>query len=360
MRNKLLILLGSVCLIAILAALPFMAACPAPAEEEEEAPEAIEWQCSFWGPLGSRVWPVWPWYIEEISERTDGQFKITVQPGAALGPPKEQLDGIKAGLFDMAHYVAGYTPDKDPLGMFFETPGLLPEDISETCALFYYFQRECEPWREWMLEQWNAVPMGLTHPWFLYKFLSTKPVRTLDDWAGLRARVTSPVAKLMGRWGIAATMVPAPEVYDMIQKGTLDCVYFHETSHYSYKIHEVTDYLLCNTGLTSGMSPFVVANADSWNALPDEIKEAHWELTEELMLRRFPAELEKKVEEIHREWQEDYGIEFIELDPDARAEIMKAGEGMLREYAQELDAKGLPGSETLDWLLAKRQEISGY
>ena len=40
--KKLLALLGSVCLILILAALPFMTACPAPPAEEEEAPPAEE------------------------------------------------------------------------------------------------------------------------------------------------------------------------------------------------------------------------------------------------------------------------------------------------------------------------------
>ena len=107
------------------------------------------------------------------------------------------------------------------------------------------------------------------------------------------------------------------------------------------------------------MGWFGVANKDSWDALPADIKEIHRELAQELMLERLPAEMNKKCDEIFADWKAR-GIEFMEFPAEGRAMIEAEGKAVQEAYAEKLEAEGLPGREVLAYLLAKRMEISGY
>jgi len=342
--------------LAFLLAIGLVAtACAAPAPP---APEVIEWNLSMWGGAGARVWPVHPWYVEEIEKRTEGRLKITTHLGAALAPSKEQLDGIKAGMYDMCHFATGYHPGNSSCAIFFDLPGLTPADLKEMAQLELAFMEHPAAKAE-MLDRWNAVYIGLSHTRPHYTFLGTKPIRTLADFKGQRVRVGGEAAKLIEKLGGVGLMVTAPEVYEALSKGTLDHSYFAPASHQGYKIHEVSQYFIYNIGLGSGMGWFAVANADSWAALPEDIKAIHWELAEELMLERLPAEMNKKIDEIFAEW-EGLGIEFMEFPAEGRAMIEAEAKLMQEAYAEKLDAEGLPGTEMLEYLLAKRMEIAGY
>jgi len=354
-KNKILLLSLVLMLVVGLVAM----GCPAPPPPAPPPPpEVIEWDVSFWGGPGARVWPVWPWYEEEIVKRTDGRFKVTIHHGAALAPSREQLDGIKAGLFQMAHFASAYHPGKNPLASFFDLPGLTPPDLKEMAQLELAFMEHPAAKAE-MEYRWNAVYIGLSHTRPHYTFLGTKPIRTLADFEGQRVRVGGKAAEVVEKLGAVGLMIPAPEVYEAISKGTLDHSYFAPASHQGYKIHEVSQYFIYNIGLGSGMGWFLVANKDAWDALPEDIKKIHWELVEELMLERLPAEMNKKVDEILAEWEE-LGIEFMEFPAEGRAMIEAEAKPMWEEYAKSLDAQGLPGTEMLEYLLAKRMEISGY
>jgi len=355
-RNKILLIFLT--LVLVIAFLFTACAKPAPAPAPPPAPKVIEWNLSMWGGAGARIWPIHTWWVEEIEKRTGGRLKVTTHLGAALAPSKEQLDGLKAGLYDMCHFATAYHPGKNPLGSFFDLPGLTPADLKEMAQLELAFMEHPAAKKE-MAERWNAVYIGLSHTRPHYTFLGTKPIRTLEDFEGQRVRVGGEAAKLVEKLGGVGLMIPAPEVYEAISKGTLDHSYFAPASHQGYKIHEVSKYFIYNIGLGSGMGWFGVANKDSWDALPADIKEIHRELAQELMLERLPAEMNKKCDEIFADWKAR-GIEFMEFPAEGRAMIEAEGKAVQEAYAEKLEAEGLPGREVLAYLLAKRMEISGY
>jgi len=330
--------------------------CPAPAPAPAPAPEVIEWDASFWGGPGARVWPVYPWYEEEIVKRTDGRFKLTIHHGSALSPKKEQLDGLKAGLYEMGHWASAYHPGKNPLASFFDIPGMYPDVYKEQVLLELAFQKHPAAIKE--MEAWNAVYIGLSHTRPAYEFMGPTPIRSLADFEGQRMRTPGLAGRLIEKFGAVALLIPAPEVYEALSKGTLDQSFFAPASQAGYKINEVSKYYTYNLGMGCSMCWFLCANKDAWNALPEDIKEIHWKLAEELMLERLPTEMLKKVDELFAEWEKE-GIEFIKF-PDADKVTLMAGAGdIATEYAAEVDAKGLPGTEMLKWLIAKKKEIAG-
>jgi TRAP-type C4-dicarboxylate transport system substrate-binding protein len=315
----------------------------------------IKWHVSMWGPLGARVWPI-QWWAEEMEKRTDGRFKAILHPGAELSPAKEQLDGIRAGLYEMAHFCPLYAPGKAPLGMLFSTPCIIPVRLKNVVELELAFM-EHPAAKKLMAERWNAVYMGLSHTRPDYTLLGRKPVRSIEDLQGQRIRIGGKTGELFKKVGAAPVMMPAPEVYEAVSKGILDQSYFADASHYGYKIHEVSDYYTYNVGAGSGMLWAFVANKDAWDALPGDIKNIHNELAKELMLERLPNEMDKFITQtIYPEWKKR-GIEFIEFPAKDRQKLIKAAEPMWEEWAESVEKQGLPGKEILDYILKKRKEI---
>lgn len=348
MKKKLLLIS-----LAFLLAIGLVAtACQAP-----PAPEVIEWDFSLWGPPGARVWPSHPFFVDEIEKRTEGRLKITAHFGAALAPSREQLDGIKAGLFDMAMYAAAYHPGKNPLAYLLTLPAITPVSYEETIRLQIAFMEQPAAQAE-MLERWNASYIGLAIVYAAYTFLGDEPIRSMADFEGKSFRVGGIAGKLIEKFGGVGLMVPAPEVYEAISKGTLDQAFFSPPSHSGYKIHEVSKYYTYNVGLGSTHLVPIVVNRDSWDALPEDIKAIVLETAEYVMLEVLPAELGKKIDEIHAEWKAS-GIEFIDFPAEERAKLVAGAEPLWYEYAAELDADGLPGTEMLEFLLAKKMEIAG-
>jgi TRAP-type C4-dicarboxylate transport system substrate-binding protein len=317
--------------------------------------DVIEWNVSLWGPLGARVWPI-QWWAEEMEKRTNGRFKVILHPGAELAPPKEELDGIRAGLYDMAHFAALYHPGKTPLAMIFSNPCITPLALKDIAKLELAFM-EFPPAKKLMAERWNAVYVGLSHTRPNYTFLGRKPVRSLEDLKGQRIRVGGKTGELFREFGAVPTMMPAPEIYEALSKGILDQSYLAPASHYGYNIHEVSDYFTYKIGAGSGMLWALVANKDSWEALPEDIKEIHKKLAKELMLERLPREMENFINgTIFPAWKKK-GIEFIEFSAEDRAKLIEKAKPMWNEWAAELEKQGLPGKETLSYILEKKKEI---
>ena len=90
------------------------------------AEKVINWNLSVWG--GKRAWtrPLHDW-AADMEKKTKGGWKIKIHYGAVLAPPKEQLDGIRAGMFEAAAICCAYTPGKVPLHTVAELPFIAPD-----------------------------------------------------------------------------------------------------------------------------------------------------------------------------------------------------------------------------------------
>src|SRR3546814_5333727 len=76
------------------------------------AAENIQWNHSVWG--GSRAVTRNIEYIaEQVAKASGGNFTIRIHYGDSISPAKENLDGIKLGAFESAHFCASYHPGKN-------------------------------------------------------------------------------------------------------------------------------------------------------------------------------------------------------------------------------------------------------
>src|SRR5690606_28805446 len=122
-----------------------------------------------------------------LEEKTGGNFTVKIHYGEAVSPVKNNLDAMKVGAVEAAHFCVSYHPGKTPSGGVLDLPFLPMATLDQQRHVHDAFHDHQEVWQE-DLARWN------TRPWFSnilpqYEFMGVgDPPRTLDDWKSMRVR----------------------------------------------------------------------------------------------------------------------------------------------------------------------------
>ena len=322
------------------------------------APKAIsavkvyEWNFSLWG--GKRAWsaPLHDW-AADMEKKTNGRWKIKLHYGGVLAPSKENYDGIKAGMFEAAGICAAYTPGKNPLHRVSELPFIAPNKNKDIV------QMVVEMWKHPALKKellkWNAVPL-LPSALPQYHLMGNKAIRTVADLKGARIRIGGDIARVLKEFGAVPTLVPAPEVYEAVSRGTIDLVGFPYAYGYgSYKIYEVSKYVSIPLSLGT-MNCFYIANKNAWDALPEEFKKYHMEWyykSPDIWAAEFKKADDKWIPEFKKK------VEYIDFPKSERDKLVAKAEAVYEKWVKDREKEGLPGKEVLNYYLKKRKELTG-
>jgi TRAP-type C4-dicarboxylate transport system substrate-binding protein len=173
---------------------------------------------------------------------------------------------------------------------------------------------------------------------------STKPVRTLADFSGLKIRATGPINPvILSAAGATPVGFTHNELYDALMKGTVDGSLTDYDLMFRFKEAEITPYV---TRLGIGADPMLstAINIDAWNKLSPEVQQVMMDLRDE-----FPdvyADLGAKYFlEVAIPQLYDQGIEIIDLPP-ADLEAIQTAPSVLAIR-----------DGWVDWILEKKPEM---
>jgi TRAP-type mannitol/chloroaromatic compound transport system substrate-binding protein len=229
----------------------------------------VEWKFSTWGKQRAFTKGI-EVLAETAAKQSGGKFTITVGYGEQYSKARENLDGIKLGALDGAHFCNFYHPGKNPAFMVFSLPFLPLGDWDVSLKVRQTVMKH--PALVADMDNWNARAYGTT---LLpqYEFLGKgKPPATLADWKGKRVRAGGGIGDAMEILGATKTTTTATEVYTSMQRGTMDAASFPYTyAQVAYKIHEVSDWYTTNMSPGSSECP-IVFNKNSYDKLPAQYK----------------------------------------------------------------------------------------
>jgi TRAP-type C4-dicarboxylate transport system substrate-binding protein len=349
LRLVVVILLG-----LMLAITPLLGACaeeeappPPPAEEEEappppppppEKPIVLTYGQTE-GPehTFSQADQLW---IDKIEKDTNGRVDIVPYWGATLLSRAENTAELIAGVADLGYLSprTGFPIMLGTLGFPFGVPDW-ETDVAIYDELFEKFPE--------MDAEWAALKIMAKSVASNYQLISTKPVRTLDDFKGMIIKATGMYIDAMKALGADSFYVAMGETYVALQKGTIDaCLAPYDTLK-SFSFYEVAKYVTI-LDLQSAVRPTRGMNWDSYNSLPADIPKifddsiAFWSLEDN-----------KARERVNQEGialAEEHGVEFIELSAADLAELYKVMDTVCRAEAAKLDDEGLPGTEIYEEL----------
>jgi TRAP-type C4-dicarboxylate transport system substrate-binding protein len=230
---------------------------------------ATEWNVSTWGKRRAFTENLEK-LAELVSQKTNGDFKLKLSYGG-LSKPKENLDGISIGAFEMAQFCSFYHKQKNPSITVTELP--FSQDLSLTKITEIYGKVYQHPIVVKDLARWNATLLMPT-PLPQYNIVSKgNPVNQLSDFKGLRVRGPGGIMGVLSKLGAVKTSVPFTETRQSMDSGVIDAASFAPHAHLATKSYKVGKWATTNLNLGSANCP-VIVNSDALNGLSPAHKDA--------------------------------------------------------------------------------------
>jgi TRAP-type C4-dicarboxylate transport system substrate-binding protein len=272
-------------------------------------------------------------FAEAVSKATNGEVTIKMYMGGELGPgPAEQYNRAVDGVADIVFSLPGYTASTFPLTLLGELPGVIDAETGTEAIIANQDKLDKEYRRVKLLALWNNQPNVL--------FSATKPIRTLEDLAGMKIRVPSRNAGLVVEaWGGVPVSMPATEVYNSMQTGVIDGAMIDATTLTSFRLAEVTKSI--TVGMDTAISQFfLVMNRDSFAELSDEQQNVVLEAGKDAARNghRAWADVAKKGLE---DFTATEGKELITLSDEEIAKFNAASAAIVDKVIDEVEATGV-------------------
>lgn len=184
-------------------------------------------------------------FAELVETMTDGRVNITVFPGGTLGSVLEVTETVRTGVAEVGHAWGGYDWGQDRTGGLVGgwAGGLTPEE-----TFMWLFMGDGEGARlvrEWRAERFDvvSVPCGMVETEiFLH---SHKPVRTLEDYEGMRVRTAGSWAEIAPRLGATTVTMPGSEVFGALERQVVDAIEWSGPGlNLASGFHTIAEYII--------------------------------------------------------------------------------------------------------------------
>lgn len=270
-------------------------------------------------------------FVEEVEKRTDGRVTFEKYYSNQLVPQDQVLDALASGTIDIGMTSPSFYIDLVPSSAFSNLPYWTHDD-----EFGYKMLRDSEIAEiiEKDLADYGVMPL-MWGPTSEYGFVSTKPIRSFEDFKGKISRVGGglwlPWLEAMGASGATVSVV---ESYEALQRGTIDLepTPYHNIETFNY--YEVTDYMI-RPPILSSIFMVSYMSLNTFNSLPEDIQEIFLEVAREMEQKSLEGA--KTINARNDELATKYGMEIITLSNEEVDKIINAAQASWDEYAKRND-----------------------
>ena len=306
-------------------------------------------------PLTTGVAYVRDFFVPEVDRRLaeTGNYRIewTQAYAGAIAGVREVLGAVRMGVADMGYVPHLFMADDLPMEQFTymmpfgpaDTP-LLMEVVSELHARIPAMTEAWESHNQILL-----APVGIDD----YHAILTGPIDAVGDLAGKRLWLGGLATNWVRGTGVIPVSLSLPEYYNSMQTGLIEGIVTFESAVTAYNFHEVAPYV-AKLGFGSMYGSALTINTDVWNRLPEEVQTVIAEVAVEYRDRVGEAYRDSGAEALAR--AVDEGATIIEIPLEDRQAFAEQMPNIAREWADDLDARGMPGSEILETYMALLRE----
>lgn len=274
-------------------------------------------------------------FAEAIEERTNGRVEIDITYAGGLGKGPEVLTLAGRGAIDMAAAAPGYYADQllfwkaFQIPFVFTTPQQAMDVLAKSIEEFPIYKEEMDKLGViWLFQQ----PLGV--------YYLTGPSPDCDSVADLKGKKIrsfgADVPKAHSAIGAVPVTVQPVEVYEALQRGTIDYSFLNPGNIEQYKLYEVGKY---NCGPIMAITGHnIVIGKPTWNKLPEDIQQIFLEEAEKShqayleWLDSFEAKAKSNIEAA--------GGVFKTFPADELAKWKAAAPDLLKAWEEEVTARG--------------------
>ena len=163
-------------------------------------------------------------FSETVKALSGGKFEVSVHPAGELMPAFGVVDALEKDTIEMAQTAAYYFAGKDPI-------------FSMSCAVpFALTALQTAAWKDHgngrkllnaFFAKYNFQTLSSGNTTTQMGGWYRKPIKTAADLKGLKMRLGGGIfGEAMAKLGVVAQSLPAGEIYQALEKGTLDAAEF--------------------------------------------------------------------------------------------------------------------------------------
>ena len=238
----------------------------------------VTWKFNVWGKKRAFTADVDAW-AKHVKTETNGKFTIKIYYGDQLGGKKQNLDNLKAGVFQAAKVCWAYHAGKNKAMTVLNLPFLPVKNFDMQRKVAEAIHKHPISAGE-VKKKWNIMAFSSSNlP--QYEFLGRgTPPKKLENYKGMTVRALGGMAGAMRKLGASIATMTATEVYQAIDRGAADAVSFPSTyAHSAYKIDEVATWFTSNMSPGTNDCPNVIG-LPAWNKLPEQYKKLMYQARE--------------------------------------------------------------------------------
>ncbi len=216
-------------------------------------------------PPGTHISKFFDAWAAEVNAVPDGDVKIKVMHGSALGNMLTIYDNVKNNVANIGWISTGLVPGKFKKLNLTRLPYLLKKAEPASVALWKtykagHFKDELD----------EMIPLAI-HAFPVYSIHTNYPVKTLADLKGKKIAVSSRIAgQLTNAFGATPISIPLPKTYQSIQRNLVGGVLTVWTAFYPFKLQEVVKHHFeVNCG---GATSILAINKEVWAKLSPKAK----------------------------------------------------------------------------------------
>ncbi len=231
-------------------------------------------QTSWPAGVGLSTFKAW---CSTIKEKTGGELEFKPFAAKEIVGDFELLDGVKNGVLEAMNSFTLYWAGKLPATAFLSSY-LMGLRYPHEWDVFFYSKNGLQVAREIFAKQGLYYVNRIHHgPNIIH---SKKPIRTIEDFKGLKLRVPGGmIAEGFAAIGARTTLLPGGEVFSALEKGTVDAAdYTGPAVNWDLGFQQVTKYIWTGpAGLESIYQPVdlmdFVVRIENWKKLSPKMQQ---------------------------------------------------------------------------------------
>lgn len=277
-----------------------------------DTPKAKELRLATFAQENSYQSPLLKQFGDDIENLTKGAVKIKIYWVGQIAETRDLNELCRRGAIDIIAVAPIYAQTFYPLNTVLQNTTIIKE-TEEAAYVWKGLLREIPELKQEHAKQNQYLLARISlSPYFV---LSSKPIRNLDDFKGIKIRAFAGpyVSGWMSSLGASNVNPPFSELYEGLMKKQLNAVVMNAQFTESSKLYEVAKYISYDFAAIVGWS--VSINLDVWNKFAPEIKNAFTKAARDFEDRDLNLQLTSEQEA--KDSLKQKGVQFLKVDQKA-------------------------------------------
>ncbi len=283
-------------------------------------------------------------FTKAVEEQTGGALTIEVLGGGAVVSSKTSLGGIGSGLVSSGYVIDSYIPKTLPhsnlstnLGVFHKTP------LAATGAVTEFQMLHCPGCVQEMADS-GAISLGV-QSLSPYVLMCREPVTSIDDLKGRKTKTSGPWGPMMAGLGAIPVNMPVTDLYEGLQRGTIDCVLGPEGWLKSFSLWESARHVVDQPLGTWAGGHVMTVSKEVWDDMPQASRQAIIDNLPDMLVAMTLAYDDEAA--IAREEAAEHGLTYAPSFPELVEAFAKARESVMADVVAQAKDRGVEDADAL-------------